>query len=146
MKEAIQCEDLQKKLMEENAKLKEENESLRLDLMQSERVINAKMDCIDELALRIEKLENELNTLSVLGKKKSWRPASLKPDDHGTVWDYGSLILLLNSTGETRKWVSKKNETPSGFLARILQEKQGANGQWLEYLIDELEEKKLLKI
>lgn len=113
----------------------EKIERLEAELEQSERVIQAKMECIDEQAMQIKQLQAEVNTLSLMGKRKTWKP----DDGHDNIWHYGSLILLLNHVGETRKWVSKKNEPPSMFLARILNEKQWSNGQWLEYLIDELD-------
>ena len=109
---------------------------LKADLEQSERVIEARLDVIDQQAARIEELEDENATLTVLGKKKDWKPRAMP---NQPVNEYASFVFIINDGYQIRKWVSKKGEYPSTFLARILNEKQGSEGMWQEYLLDELD-------
>jgi hypothetical protein len=61
------------------------------------------------------------------------------------IWPKGSLTFILDDGLTYRKWISKKDELPSDFIFRILREKNGGHGQWLEYLIDELVRANLVK-
>jgi hypothetical protein len=62
-----------------------------------------------------------------------------------SLWKKGSLIFILDDGLTYRKWSSKKNEFPNDFIFRILREKNGGHGQWLEYLIRDLEEANLVE-
>jgi hypothetical protein len=56
-------------------------------------------------------------------------------------WAKGSIKIEINNSGEVTKHESKKDETPSAFLARILKTSKGWQGEavW-NYLKDEMEE------
>lgn len=60
-------------------------------------------------------------------------------------WKKGSLTFILDDGITYRKWSSKSEEHPDEFLFRILREKNGSHGQWLEYLIYDLEKANLIK-
>jgi len=52
-------------------------------------------------------------------------------------WGKGSIKMIIDNTGDITKHKSKRNESPSAFLARVLRTSKGLNGEAVWHYLKE---------